>query len=59
MNFGWLMRMYRWSRNPPSARQVMGLLAIIGICLALVGIEALGIWPDWATTQGGGRPVRF
>ena len=59
MNPMWLMRMYRWAKNPPSMRQVIGLLAIIGVCLALVGIEALGLWPDWATTQGGGRPIRF
>jgi hypothetical protein len=54
----WLMRMARWVRHPPSPRAVRGLLIVLGLCLALVGIEALGLWPDWATTEGGGRPLR-
>ncbi len=58
MNPMWLMRMARWARIPPSMRQVRAFLAILAVCLALVGIEALGLWPDWATVQGGGRPVR-
>ncbi|MFN3644600.1 MAG: hypothetical protein ACK4TB_16955 [Gemmobacter sp.] len=58
MNLGWFLRMARWARNPPSMRAVRGLLLVIAVCLALVGIEALGLWPDWATTGGGGRAMR-
>ncbi|MFN6979562.1 MAG: hypothetical protein ACK4OP_15640 [Gemmobacter sp.] len=50
--------MARWVRNPPSMQAVRGLLLVIAVCLALVGIEALGLWPDWATTGGGGRAMR-
>jgi hypothetical protein len=58
MNVIWFLRMARWARNPPSPRAVRGLLLVIAVCLALVAVEAAGLWPDWATTQGGGRPVR-
>ena len=48
-NLIWLIRASRWARNPPSARRVRLILAIIAICLVIVGIEWMGWWPDWAT----------
>ena len=27
------------------------VLAIIAACLAIFGIEWLGLWPDWATAE--------
>ncbi len=59
MNLIWLVRMARWARNPPSARQVILVLGIIAFCLALAGIELFVGWPDWATTGSGGRVPRF
>ena len=47
----WFLRMSRWARNPPSEKRVLMVLAIIAICLAIYGIERLGLWPDWATAQ--------
>ena len=47
----WLMRMATWARNPPSPGRVKAVLAIFAVCLLIVGIEALGWWPDWATAQ--------
>jgi len=47
----WLLRMSRWARNPPSAKTVMRILALIGVCFAIFGIEKLGLWPDWATAD--------
>lgn len=51
MNLVWFMRMARWARRPPSAGRVKLVLAILALCLALAGIEAAGLWPDWATAQ--------
>ena len=47
----WLLRMSRWSRNPPSAQKVKWGLALIALCLLIYGIEQAGWWPDWATAQ--------
>lgn len=41
-----LLRMARLARNPPSQRQVLLWAVIIGLCLALAGIEWLGLWPE-------------
>ncbi|MBD9526928.1 hypothetical protein [Paracoccus sp. PAR01] len=48
-NLIWLIRASRWARNPPSAKRVRLILAIIAICLVIVSIEWMGWWPDWAT----------
>ena len=47
----WFLRMSRWARNPPSEKRVRLVLAIIGVCLVIVGLEWLGLWPEWATAQ--------
>lgn len=47
----WLLRMARWARNPPSERQVLAVLAVVAVCLIILGIERLGWWPDWATAE--------
>ncbi|MCB1310371.1 MAG: hypothetical protein KDK29_00115 [Sedimentitalea sp.] len=47
----WLLRMSRWARNPPSERRVLMVLAVILACLAVVGAERAGLWPDWATAE--------
>ena len=59
MHLRWFLRMARWARNPPTMRQVLFVLAILIACLALLAVELWIGWPDWATTGGGGRPVRF
>ncbi|WP_146345384.1 hypothetical protein [Falsiphaeobacter marinintestinus] len=56
--WGWLIRASRWSRNPPSTKRVIFVFAAIGICLAIVGIEKLGLWPDWATADRVPRRLR-
>lgn len=56
----WFLRMARWARNPPSAKQVRFVLAIVAFCVLLYAIERLYGWPDWATPnriRGGG--LRF
>lgn len=45
----WLMRASRWSRNPPKASTVRVVLIVLGLAALLAGIEALGLWPEWAT----------
>lgn len=52
-NLIWLLRASRWARNPPSARMVILLLAIIAAGLVLVGLEHFGLWPEWATLDHG------
>lgn len=52
-NLNWLLRAARWVRNPPSARHVMVLLAVIAVGLGIVGLEYFGLWPDWATADNG------
>jgi len=45
------MRMKRWTQNPPSARQVKFVLAIVLIAAVVFGLEYWGWWPDWATSE--------
>lgn len=49
MNYNWLLRMAKWARNPPSMKQVKFMAAIVAIVLAIVIIDMLGLWPEWAT----------
>lgn len=57
MNPIWLMRMSRWARNPPSAKRVKLVFGAIVLALIIVGIEWMGWWPDWATSER--LPRRF
>lgn len=57
MNPIWLLRMSRWARNPPSARRVKLVLAVVAIIAVIWGIERMGWWPDWATAER--MPRRF
>lgn len=41
------MRMSKWARNPPSAKRVKLVFAVVAICIALVVIEKLFGMPDW------------
>jgi hypothetical protein len=41
-----LLRMAQWARNPPSMGQVLLWAVVLGLCLAVAGIEWLGLWPD-------------
>ena len=50
----WLLRMYKWVRNPPSEKQVKFVLAIVAFCFMLLMIELIWGWPDWATVNSGG-----
>jgi hypothetical protein len=45
----WLLRLAYWLRHPPSPQRVRIILVVIAICGIIAGIEALGLWPDWAT----------
>lgn len=51
MNPRWLLRMARWARNPPPARQVKIVLVVLALCLLIAGLARLGYWPDWARLQ--------
>ena len=47
----WLLRMKRWAQNPPSSRQVLFVLAIIGFALALYAVERVFGWPEALTVE--------
>jgi hypothetical protein len=51
MNPNWLFRMSRWARNPPSAAKVKFVAGIITVALIVVGLEALGWWPESLTAE--------
>lgn len=57
-NMMWLVRAARWVRNPPSAKMVKLVFGIIAAGLAIVAIEKLGYWPDWATMERAPRMPR-
>lgn len=48
---GWLLRMSRWARKPPSLRQALVIAAIVLVGLGLAGIEWIWGWPDWLTVN--------
>ena len=47
----WLLRAVGWARNPPSAKKMKFVLAIIAVVLALVAIEKLFGWPEALTVN--------
>ncbi len=51
MNPIWLVRAKRWVQNPPSAARIKLVFGIIAACIAIVGLEWLEYWPDWATAD--------
>lgn len=51
MNPLWFMRAKRWAQNPPSAKKVAFVAAIIAFCLVLYVIEAIWGWPDSLTSN--------
>ncbi len=56
---GWLLRMSQWARHPPSWRRVKLILAVVAICLAIVALDKLGLWPaGWSLSRGHGVPMR-
>ncbi|MCF3974911.1 hypothetical protein [Paracoccus salsus] len=57
-NLIWLLRASKWARHPPSAKMVRLVLAIIAAAIALIALEKLGWWPDWARVENG-RGVRL
>lgn len=60
MNLRHLMRMSKWSRNPPSEKMVKLVLAVIVLGLLLVLVEKFFGWPDALTVNGLPRnPARF
>lgn len=46
-----LMRAKRWTQNPPSAKRVKLVFAAIVLALMVVGLEYVGLWPDWAKSE--------
>lgn len=51
MNMHWLLKMAEWARNPPSKKQVIIAGVAAAVVLMIVGVEWLGLWPDWARVQ--------
>ena len=60
LNVRHFLRMAKWGRNPPSAKRVKMIAAILVGCLILFGIERYVGWPAWLTMDSvpGGRMTR-
>ncbi|MBX9748837.1 MAG: hypothetical protein K5Q68_04405 [Roseococcus sp.] len=54
----WAMRLAQWFRRPPSRERAILIGVTIGLCLALVLVERVFGWPEWATLGGGPRIIR-
>lgn len=50
-NLVWLIRAYRWSRNPPRARAVKMVLAVVALAIVIALLQHFGLWPEWATIE--------
>jgi hypothetical protein len=46
-----LLRAALWVRNPPSMGRIKLVFGIIAVAVVIIGIERLGFWPDWATSD--------
>lgn len=46
-----LFRAALWVRRPPSREYVHAALAVAVLVAVIAGLEALGWWPDWATSE--------
>lgn len=49
MNPRHFLRMAHWARHPPSAKRVKLVLAVVVVCLIIVGIERFIGWPEALT----------
>ena len=56
--FRLLVRAAIWIRRPPSKQHVYAIIAAAVLALAVAGLEALDLWPDWARTEGHPRTFR-
>eukprot|EP01031_Cornospumella_fuschlensis_P048707 gene48707-59635_t len=52
------MRLAQWFRRPPSRERAILIGVTIGLCVALVLVERVFGWPEWATLGGGPRIIR-
>lgn len=55
-NLIWLLRASKWARNPPSTRMVKLVLLVVFLGLAIIALEWLDLWPDWARMERGRMP---
>jgi len=42
-------------QHPPSPKKAMLIVAVVVICLLIVGAEMLFGWPEWLTVNNGIR----
>ena len=49
---GFLLRMARWARHPPSAARIRVMAVVVAVCALIWGIELQGWWPDWLAVNG-------
>ena len=55
----WLMRARLWVRRPPSMRMVKLVFGAIALAALVLGIDYLGLWPDWAESDRFPRRIKF
>jgi len=47
----WLLRAVGWARNPPSAKKVKFVLAIVAAVFAMFIFESVFGWPEFLTVN--------
>ncbi|WP_164736541.1 hypothetical protein [Pararhodobacter zhoushanensis] len=50
-----LFRLFRRTARQPRGRVVLTFAITLVVIAVILGIEAAGLWPDWAHVQGRGR----
>ncbi|MEM1350811.1 MAG: hypothetical protein AAGF27_00625 [Pseudomonadota bacterium] len=45
------MRMALWARNPPSAKRIAFVFAVVAGAIAVYGLEFFGLWPEALTAE--------
>lgn len=59
MNLTWLLRMAKWARRPPSMKQVKIGAVVLALAVAIWGLDAAGLWPDWARLEKPPKPGKL
>ncbi|MEJ2037034.1 MAG: hypothetical protein P8X69_13750 [Maritimibacter sp.] len=54
-----LLRMANWARNPPSAKRVKQVLAVVAVVVAIWGLERIFGTPDWMQLEQAPRGVKL
>jgi len=52
-----LIRASIWIRRPPSRERLYAIIAVALLVAVVFGLEAAGLWPEWATREPPPRSI--